>query len=92
MTLDSDDIKSILPFIRHSRKLKTIKIDDLKSGALNIFALNEERKKLENACKISIYVRDNVYVPTKWKSHNFKLELDLIKILRLESFDFEESF
>ena len=92
LTLDSAEIKSILPFIRHSRKLKTIKIRTQKSEVLDLNVLNEERKKLENACKVSIYVQDDAYLPTKWKSHNFNLELDFIKILRLESFNFQESF
>ena len=92
LTLDGAEIKWILPFIRHSKRLKTIQIDMLGSEVIDLFALNEERKMLENACQVSIYVPDDVYVPTKWKSHNFNLELNLIRILRIESFDFREMY
>lgn len=82
----------ILPFIRHSKRLKTIKIGSTNDFVLDLFPLNQERKKLENACQISIYVLHKSYLPTKWKSHNFNLELDLIRIMRLDYFDFFEHF
>ena len=82
---------SILPFIRHSKKLKIIKIV-LLAGKLNLIALNEERKKLENACKITIHVNDNGYLSSKSKSNNLYLELDLVKITRHDHVDIASSF
>lgn len=81
------DVQTILPFIRHSKNLKTIKNVALDEGYLDLVALNNERKKLQNACQISIYVNEDEYLHPKWTSHNFSLELDLVKISRLDTFD-----
>lgn len=44
------DIDTILPFMRYSKRLKTIKTDDEFNTGLDLFALNEERKKLAKEC------------------------------------------
>lgn len=79
-------IDDILPFIRHSKRLKTINIYNLRENVLDLFTLNEERMKLDDACPISICVLENVYLPTKWKIGN--LHSSLVKIIRLNSHDF----
>lgn len=63
----------VLAFIRYSKKLKKLTTDpmDFYTGdkwSLDAFAWNEERKKLENACQVSIHVREEVYLSEKWKS------------------------
>lgn len=80
----------ILPFIRHSKRLKTINIYNLRDNVLDLFTLNEERKKLDDACPVSICVLENVYLPTKWKIGN--LHASLVKIIRLNSHDFHTKF
>lgn len=56
----------ILPFVRHSKKLKTIEIMCLSNDVVfDLVALNEERKKLENACRILVFLRDHYYLPLK---------------------------
>lgn len=81
----------ILPFLRSLIKLKQIKIDDLKDGlylidgALDLIALNNERKQLANAKKVTIYVNDAVFRATKWT--NFELNLKWIELRRGESLE-----
>lgn len=38
-----------------------------------IFALNDERKNLADACKAIIYLPENAYLAAKWKLNNFHL-------------------
>lgn len=87
LTLKHDvEIQTILPFIRHSRKLKSIKIFHFPTYSgrpiLDIFTLNEERKMLANACRVVIYVEEEIYLRMKWKSDN--LSLSHIRIKRFD--------
>lgn len=85
LTIDLATIDNILPFMRYSKTLRTIKILDLRnSHALNSFALNTERKKLENANKVVIHVKEHVYLHEKWQTRN--LNLSHVKIERLLAF------
>lgn len=47
--------KALFPFMRHSKKLKIIKVFHLFDGVLDIEALNKERKMLGNAGQVTIY-------------------------------------
>lgn len=73
LTIDQAKIDDIIPFVRHSKTLKTIRILELRNLALDSFALNQERKSLENGQKVKIQVRENVYLHEKWQSKNLKL-------------------
>lgn len=64
----------ILPFVRHSKNLKTIEIVLLNNNYFDLFTLNEERKKLENAVKVTIHSWENVYLKEMWKSKNSNFE------------------
>lgn len=86
LTLFMASMHDILPFVRHSKRLRTINVYHLRDKFLDLFTLNEERRKLENACPISICVLENVYLPTKWQIGN--LHLSHVKIIRLNSHDF----
>lgn len=80
---DDEEIDCIVPFIRHSKKLKIIKADFICyyiSDSIDIFTLNEERKMLSNACRVVIYVNEEVYLDLKWKFNN--LSLSHIKFTR----------
>lgn len=80
-------IEFILPFLRHTKTLKTIlMISDL-DNALNVFALNQEREKLELAQKVLIGVCENVYLATKRKF--VQLNWQFVQIVREESIDFD---
>lgn len=86
LTFYTASMSDILPFVRHSRRLKTINVYHLRDNTLDLHTLNEERKKLEDASPISICVLENVYLPTKWKIGN--LHLSLVKIVRLNAHNF----
>lgn len=73
----------ILPFIHFAKKIKTIKVygrlrDD---HVLDLFTLNEQRKKLGYARQVCIHVDEKVYLREKWKSKN--LDLSHVRIARL---------
>lgn len=62
-------IRDILPFIRYSSKLTKIVVFRLKKcdkTILNVAELNEQRSKLNNARKVTIYVEESVYLAAKW--------------------------
>lgn len=80
----SDDI---FVFISRATKLNTIKIKDLRSAShynrktlvLDVVALNNERRKLNGAQKITIYLDENIYLATKWAFKEIHLSLIELK-------------
>lgn len=96
LSLDGTYIRYISPFVRHSKKLKKIRIDGMidldnehDDNVLDLFAFNEERKKLMGACPLTLSVKEEVYLPTKWCSKN--LNLSHVKVQRLDIL-FEDIF
>lgn len=61
----------ITPFICYSKRLKTLEADSHydENEYLDLYALNEERKKLGNACQVSVGLCEFWYLRTKWKSN-----------------------
>ncbi|XP_031620762.1 uncharacterized protein LOC116339185 [Contarinia nasturtii] len=91
---NSDDI---LPFICHSKNLNKIRVYNLSSGShcnaykiLDLFALNKEREKLVGAHKITIYIREDMYLSTKWAMK--QTDFSLIEIKRISSYDWSYEF
>ncbi|XP_031637985.1 uncharacterized protein LOC116350355 [Contarinia nasturtii] len=80
---------TFIPFMRFAPRVEEIKIDNLcegiyfNDGIINLTALNEERKTLNRARKITIYVKENVFLATKWATKS--TELDLITLKRIEA-------
>lgn len=60
----------------------------LRNCILDVAALNEERKKLEGARKVTIYVIEDIYLRTKWSTHS--INLNLVEIRRFESVDWDD--
>ncbi|XP_055310988.1 uncharacterized protein LOC129573876 [Sitodiplosis mosellana] len=77
------NFEDLLPFIRRSINLKYVEIYLFKGKVLEIYALNKERKKVEGARKVTIYVDEDVYLATK--SAKAETLLGLIEIKRKES-------
>lgn len=79
-------VDQMFSFIRHSKRLKEFIVDDIidldRNKILDLFAFNEERKKLVGACQISIGVQEGVYLPTKWCTKNSNLSH--VKIIRFD--------
>lgn len=82
LTFQSANISAIRPFVRYAKKLQIITIFLLLESCLSLNALNEERKKLPDACKIVLCVPEKVFLAIKWKSRN--LGLNLVKIIRAD--------
>ena len=75
--------EDLLPFMRRSAKLRAVEITAFKRKFLDIAALNDERKKLQPARKVTIFVEEYVYVKTKWAMAS--TSLDLIELRRQTS-------
>ena len=74
----------MLPFIRKSPKLKEIRMEYLRDD-VDILAMNNDRKKLERASKVTIYFEEKDYLRLKWKYG--KSNFGLIELKRKESYD-----
>lgn len=82
----SENIDVVMPFIRRSLKLNKLKFCLCDSVVpLNLAMLNEERAKLFGARKITIYVCDNVFLATKWRTRNGDTNLSFIELRRKSS-------
>lgn len=79
------NIDVIRPFIRRSLNLNKIIFVDRGSKVLNLAMLNEERAKLVGARKITLYVRNDVSLHTKWMTRNGDMNLSFIEVRRSDS-------
>lgn len=83
-------VDHILPFIRFSPRLKQVKCGDLvdgthmSGGVLDIETLDNERKELPKARKVTIYVNETVFLATKW-GRKSAMHFDLVELRRGES-------
>lgn len=85
------NITHIMPFVREAKKLKKIRINQLEDKkcfhqseiTISLAALNEERKLLQGATKLTLYVSENVYFTTK--SANWRTDLELINLKNFRS-------
>lgn len=84
--------RRIFSFVRSSPKLKHIRIRTLqdidKFKKLDLATLNREREQLLSACKVNIYVKENVYLAAKWAMNI--IEYKLVALKRFESTEWEE--
>lgn len=86
-----DKIESL---IQRCPKLEQIKIGSLLpypgseryfvDGIIDLPALNNERKKLENAQKITIFIEEDIFLENKWKQ---SIDLSLIKLERDQTWE-----
>lgn len=81
LTIFQSSFDQILPFICHSKSSKTISIGKVISNEyFDLFALNEEREKLESSAQVTINLPENHYLTEIWKIKN--LNLNHVKIAR----------
>lgn len=85
LLLDKVNFTEILPFIRHSLTLKSVEIYQYTKDMLDVVKLNNERKKLHGAQRITVYVNDDLYRATKWLTPVVTLEF--IEIKRQQSYN-----
>lgn len=90
-------ITDLMPFLRQSKKLKKIKIENLRHSdhlnecrkAIALSVLNKERSKLKNATKIILYVAEHVYLTTK---AIYETNLEFITLTHLNSYRWDHEF
>lgn len=83
-------ITRILPFIRVARKLKALIVkilytDDTTNDEpsfKDFITLNNERKLLDDARKVTIYIDEKTFLKLKWTS---KVDFGFIKLMRFDS-------
>ncbi|XP_055303149.1 uncharacterized protein LOC129568846 isoform X1 [Sitodiplosis mosellana] len=59
---------------------------------LDLVAINKERAKLSGARKITIYVRDDIFLATKWTVRHGDINLSLIEMKRTDSLEWNHHF
>lgn len=89
------NIDDILPFIHHLSKLQKINVDHFKNETkmnfiLDLKSMNDERAKLFDPCKVTIYVEEKVYLDTKWAMKH--INLNLVELKRSESHEWSHHF
>ncbi|XP_031638013.1 uncharacterized protein LOC116350375 isoform X2 [Contarinia nasturtii] len=83
----------IRPFIRRSMKLSKLKLtlkNETHEKTVDIVTLNEERKQLIGARKVTIYLPDHVFLETKWTTNNGNTNLNMVEMKRADSYDWEK--
>lgn len=88
----------VIPFLRQSKELKKIKIDIFEGGGhfneatdvISLAALNRERKQLQNAAKVTLYVSESIYSATK--SAIRSVDLELINLQHSMSYSWDHAF
>lgn len=86
ITVENAYFNQILAFVRHSPKLTEINVEVIKDAGsdkemdkIDVNILNNERKKLDGARKIGIYVGETIYLATKWTGDDINQSLVQIK-------------
>lgn len=92
-------LNRIWPFIRLSGKVNKIKVNHLMDGinfnstnnVINLMALNREREKLRpKVRKLTIFVRENIYLATKWAMGT--TDCSLIRLSRIDAYEWDHDF
>lgn len=93
---DSATFDSVLFIIQHFPKVHLMKVDDIEDGThfeknvIDLMAINKERQKLNGACKITIYVKNTIFLATKYAI--MKTNFNYIELKRNESHEWEHSY
>lgn len=93
--LHSTTYADISTFVRHSAKLKQIFVKDvipLNANIPKITTLNNQREKLKDARKVTIYFPDNLFVANKWIAPHGNLNLNLVEIKRSDSYRWDHYY
>lgn len=93
--LQNATFNDLLPFIRHSMKLRVVKFfpkesEDKEDGteALKIITLERERLKLMTARKVTIYVPDDIFLATKWTLNYGDTNMNSVEMKRTHSYSY----
>lgn len=94
------NFNQILAFIRHSPKVNEIRVQgifDAESGKeidkIDLNKMNNERNKLAGVREVvTLYVREKVFLASKWTVNDMKLVKSLTQIKRTAVVDFWDTF
>lgn len=88
--LQQANTDDILPFFQHSKKLRTVKVEEINGGGLleggntlNLHALNLERERLNVNRRVAVCVKENIYLATRNRKKN--RHLAYAEVVRWES-------
>lgn len=89
-----DEMKriDISTIIAQMPRLKQFHVVVEDKGSLNLVALNKQRERLRGACKVTIFVAQDVYLMTKWKVPNGSIHLSLVDMKRNSADDLNDRF
>lgn len=83
----TDSVDAIVPFVCHSPNLKKIYVNKTFlpkfMQKINLGKLSKERAKLEHACPLIVYLKEELYISIKWATDDMKQ--GLVEIKRAES-------
>lgn len=74
-------IDDLLPFLKRSVNMQKIKVEFLKWNTIDFWALNREREKLPGAEKTTLYLKEEIYLETKWTMK--ETDFGLIRLKRM---------
>lgn len=87
------NLTDILAFVRHSAKVREIRVDNTlggENGTIDVDAMNKEREQLVGACKQTVYVEEDEALKTKWAG--LPIKCSLIQLKRVEACKWEPQF
>lgn len=93
---DNATFDSILFIIQHFPKLHLIKVNDIEDGThfeknvIDLKEINKERQKLNEACKITIYVKDTIFMATKYAK--MKTNFNFVELKRNVTHEWEHPY
>lgn len=82
----------IMPFIRKSTNLMEIFVESNINETIKLQALNKIRKQSFCPRKLMIYVRDIIFLNTKWSTYQGETSLDLVEVRRAYSYEWDHHF
>lgn len=81
-------IDDVIPFVRHSKNLKCIYINhcngSMYENTTTLQMLDKHRRKLKNACKLTIYIKEAYYI--RMKNSSLTSSYGLVEIKRTDSY------
>lgn len=94
----NSSFNDIFVLISKAVRLEKIKVDFLSDGTdfstvdnvIDLVALNNARRKLDGARKVTLYVREGIYVATKWAIN--RTDMDFIRLKREQSYEWYHDF
>lgn len=76
-----DSLFEVMPLARRLPKLQIIEVNQKSNTAVDLKALNDDRKKLTNARKLKIYLHDEAFQEIRWLS--IDLFYDMVEVRKV---------